>query len=111
MQLVEGLRGDMATWLNPPLKDTDKHFEPEWGLHLLLDVDDPRDKSQPIFGAPDEVIKQKLSRKLLTNLFDETRDLFAICTNGTTAVTIALSNSASPSHVRLVAMDHPYSRI
>ena len=94
----------MASWLIPPLKDNDKHFEPEWGLHLLLDSDDPRDKNLPIFGAPDNVIKEKLPSTLLKELFGENRKIFAICTNGTTAVTIALSNSASPAHVRLVAM-------
>ena len=40
----------------------------------------------------------------MTPLFGKHRELFAICNNGTTAVTIALSNSASPSFVRLVAM-------
>lgn len=102
--MVTGLRRDMATWLIPPLKDKDKHFEPEWGLHLLLDADDPRDKTLPIFGAPDNVIEEKLSPALLEELFGENREIFAICTNGTTAITIALSNSASPAHVRLVAM-------
>ena len=57
--------------------DKDKHFEPEWGLHLLLDSDDPRDKQQPIFGTPDGVIRQKLPRELLKTLFGETRVLFA----------------------------------
>ena len=94
----------MAKWLIPPLTDTDKHLDKEWGLHLLLDSDDPRDKTGAIFGAPDHVIKQKLPPKLMRTLFGTTRELFAICNNGTTAVTIALSNSASPSHVRLVAM-------
>ena len=102
--MVTGLRRDMATWLIPPLKDKDKHFEPEWGLHLLLDADDPRDKTLPIFGAPDNVIEEKLSPALLEELFGENREIFVICTNGTTAITIALSNSASPAHVRLVAM-------
>ena len=94
----------MAKWLRPPLKDKDKHFDIEWGLHLLLDKDDPRDKSGPIFGAPDEVLKEKLSAEVWNPLFGENRELFAICNNGTTAVTIALSNSASPSRVRLVAL-------
>ena len=97
--MVAGLRRDMATWLIPPLTDKDKHFEPEWGLHLLLDSDDPRDKNLPIFGAPDKIIKAKLPTKLLEELFGENREIFVICTNGTTAVTIALSNSASPAHV------------
>ena len=94
----------MATWLKPPLTDKDKNYEVEWGLHLLLDVDDPRDKKQPIFGAPDEVLAAKLPPELMKKLFGENRELFVICSNGTTAVTVALSNSASPSHVRLVTM-------
>ena len=94
----------MATWLRPPLKDRDKHWEPEWGLHLLLDSDDPRDKTQPIFGAPDEIIEQKLPPDLLEDLFGKNREIFGICVNGTTAVTVALMNSASPAHVRVVAM-------
>ena len=48
--------------------------------------------------------KDKLPTTLLEELFGENRKIFVICTNGTTAVTIALSNSASPAHVRLVAM-------
>ena len=78
----------MATWLRPPLKDRDKHWEPEWGLHLLLDSDDPRDKTQPIFGAPDEIIEQKLPPDLLEDLFGKNREIFGICVNGTTAVTV-----------------------
>ena len=101
--MVAGLRRDMTSWLIPPLKDKDKHFEPEWGLHLLFDSDDPRDKNLSIFGATDNVIKEKLSPTLLKELFGENRKIFVICTNGTTAVTIALSNSASPAHVRLVS--------
>ena len=97
--MVAGLRRDMASWLIPPLKDNDKHFESEWGLHLLLDSDDPRDKNLFIFGAPDNVIKEKLPPTLLKELFGENRKIFVICTNGTTAVTIVLSNSASPAHV------------
>ena len=89
----------MVTWLIPPLTDRDKHFESEWGLHLLLDSDDPRDKNLFIFGAPDKVIKEKLPTTLLEELFGENREIFVICTNGTTAVTIALMNSASPAHV------------
>ena len=89
----------MVSWLIPPLKDKDKHFEPEWGLHLLLDSDDTRNKNLIIFGAPDNVIKQKLPPTLLKELFGENRKIFVICINGTTAVTIALSNSASPAHV------------
>ena len=99
--MVTGLRRDMTTWLIPPLTDRDKHFESEWDLHLLLDSDDPRDKNLFIFGAPDNVVKEKLPPTLLKELFGENRKIFAICTNGTTAVTIALSNSASPAHVRL----------
>ena len=92
------------SWLKPPLKDSDPHWDPEWGLHFLLDKDDPRDKTKPIFGISDEDLKAKLPRKLLSQLFGTTRELFAICNNGTTAVTLALSNSALPSRVRLVAM-------
>ena len=91
-------------WLKPPLDDEDKHWDIAWGLHFLLDVDDPRDKKQPIFGVPDEVLHQKLSKELMTTLFGENRELFAICSNGTTAVTMAISNSALPSHARLVSM-------
>ena len=80
----------MATWLKPPLTDKDKNYEVEWGLHLLLDVDDPRDKKQPIFGAPDEVLAAKLPPELMKKLFGENRELFAICTRG----------SHSPTHVR-----------
>ena len=94
----------MVTWLQSPCKDKDKHFDIEWGLHFLVDRDDPRDKTGPVFGATDEVLKEKLPPKLMKTLFGEHRELFAICNNGTTAVTIALSNSASPSHVRLVTM-------
>ena len=94
----------MTKWLKPPLRDPDKNYEVEWGLHFLLDVDDPRDKKLPIFGAPDEVLAVKLPPELMKTLFGENRELFSICSNGTTAVTVALSNSASPSHVRLVAM-------
>ena len=82
----------MTTWLRPPVTDKDKHFDPEWGLHLLLDKDDPRDKKYAIFGAPDEVLDERLPPKLMTTLFGKSRELFAICNNGTTAVTIALSN-------------------
>ena len=91
-------------WLRQPLADPDRHWDPEWGLHLLHDTDDPRDKSTCIFGAPDEMIKTKLPPKLMKTLFGENRELFAVCNNGTTAITLALSNSASPARVRLVAM-------
>ena len=91
-------------WLSPPVSNADKHWDGAWGLHFLLDSDDPRNKKEPVFGVPDEVLNQKLSKKLMTTLFGETRELFAICSNGTTAVTMAISNSALPSHTRLVAM-------
>ena len=94
----------MATWLKPPLKDRDRNWEPEWGLHLLLDCDDPRDKTQSIFGDADKIIEQKLSPDLLEDLFGKNREIFVICVNGTTAVTVALMNSASPVNVRVVAM-------
>ena len=102
--MVTDLSRDMVTWLKPPLKDRDRNWEPEWGLHLLLDCDDPRDKTQPIFGAPDKIIEQKLSPDLLEDLFGKNREIFVICVNGTTAVTVALMNSASPANVRVVAM-------
>ena len=92
------------SWLKPPLRNADRHFDKAWGLHFMLDSDDPRDKSKPIFGVPDEVLDQKLPRKLMDKLFGPNRHLFAICNNGTTAVTIAISNSATPSHVQLAAM-------
>ena len=91
--------GDMAKWLKPPCRSRDKHLELAWGLHFLLDKDDPRDKKEAIFGAPDEALDEKLPPQLMEQLFGENRQIFAICNNGTTAVTIALSNSAAPSHV------------
>ena len=60
----------------------------------MLDSDDSRDKTQPIFGAPDKIIEQKLSPDLLEDLFGKNREIFTICVNGTTAVTVALMNSA-----------------
>ena len=54
--MVTGLRRDMVTWLNPPLRNKDKHFESEWGLHLLLDYDDSRDKNLIIFDVSDKVV-------------------------------------------------------
>ena len=58
----------MAKWLIPPLTDTDKHLDKEWGLHLLLDSDDPRDKTGVIFGAPDQLIKQKITTETDENI-------------------------------------------
>ena len=86
------------SWLKTPLRNKDKHWDPAWGLHLLLDIDDPRDKNKPIFGVSDEDLQSKLSRELLTTLFGKNRELFAICNNGTQAVTLTLANSASPSY-------------
>ena len=74
------------------------------GSHLLLDSDDPRYKTQSIFGAPDEIIEQKLPPDLLKDLFGKNREMFVICVNVTTIVTITLMNSASPTHVRVVSM-------
>ncbi len=60
-------------WLSPPVSNADKHWDGAWGLHFLLDSDDPRNKKEPVFGVPDEVLNQKLSKKLMTTLFGCTR--------------------------------------
>lgn len=91
-------------WLKTPLHDPHPYWEPEWGLHLLRDEDDPRDKSTPIFGADDKFLEQELPEKLLTSCFGEHRKVFAICNNGTTAVVLAMANAASPYLIRLTGI-------
>ena len=70
-------------WLKTPLHDTHPYWEPEWGLHLLRDEDDHRDKNNPIFGASDEYLKEHLSDKLLKECFGINRKVLAVCNNGT----------------------------
>ena len=91
-------------WLKTPLHDPHPYWEPEWGLHLIRDENDLRDKSGPIFGATDEFIARHLNDKLLTLCFGKNRKVFAICNNGTTAITLALANAAPPGLIRLVGI-------
>ena len=98
------MRANTMAWLKTPLHDPHPFWEPEWGLHLLRDKDDHRDKSTPIFGASDEFIAEHLCDKLLHACFGKNRKVFAICNNGTTAVTLALANAAPPGQIRLVGI-------
>ena len=89
-------------WLKTPLHDTHPYWEPEWGLHLLRDEDDPRDKTTPILGASDAFIREQLPDELLESYFGKNRKVFAVCNDGTTAVVLALANAAAPSLIRLI---------
>ena len=92
-------------WLKKPLSDLHPFWEPEWGLHLLRDEHDTRNKKDDyIFGAPDEFIGDHLEPQLLKACFGEHRKIFAVCNNGTTAITVAMANAAPPSMVRLVGI-------
>jgi len=91
-------------WLRTPLHDPHPYWEPEWGLHLLRDEDDARDKNTPIFGSSDEFIQDHLTPKLLESCFGKNRRVFAVCNNGTTAVTLAMANAADPSLIRLIGI-------
>ena len=92
----------IMAWLNPPLQDKHPFWEPEWGLHLLVDKDDPRDKKTLIFGTPDKFLEEELSSPLREKLFGKNREVFAVCNNGSTAVTLALAEAAPPSSITLV---------
>ena len=93
------------SWLIPPLLDPHKFWEPEWGLHLLHDADDPRDKTTAIFGASDKMLEEQLSSDLMYPLFGPKREVYAVCNNGTTATTLAITNAAPPTKVTLVGID------
>ena len=92
------------SWLNQPLKDKNRYWEPEWGLHFLYDSDDPRDKRKAIFGSPDKLLKKEFSKKkLMKKLFGVNRKLYVICNNGSTAVILSIANAAPPSSITLVS--------
>ena len=92
------------SWLKTPLMDPHPFWEPEWGLHLLRDQDDTRDKKTPIFGSSDELISAQLTPDFLKICFGENREVFSVCNNGTTAMAMAMANAAPPSMVRLTGI-------
>ena len=89
------------TWLTTPWTDGHQYFDTRWGLHLLRDSADPRDKKRSIFGADDKQMLEHLPQDLISALFGATRRVFALANNGTSALMIAQSNAAAPSRLRL----------
>ncbi len=92
------------SWLRAPCTDKNNYFDTAWGLHLTVDAEDSRDKTQAIFGASDTEMQNHLPDSLIKALFGENRKVVTICNNGTTAVQMALSFASSPATIRLIGI-------
>lgn len=72
------------SWLQAPVTHEENLlWDEDWGLHLILDSDDSRDKQTAIFGVCDDMFDHFKSKDEVKRLFGKDRELFACCNNGT----------------------------